>query len=148
MLSPEFPKLTFVTIMLSNWANFRGMKLAIGEAAATLAAKKVVERATPAIFDRIGSRFIANYDRLKVQFTKTFEKHISKSLQKSRYVKTIVSKDKPVELEKIYVNLTLHNEDLDDIIDDNVNPTPVYPLDACRTNWHMLMHEQEPFRIA
>lgn len=69
--------------------------MAIGEAAATVAAKKALERAMPSI-DKIGGRLSTSIDRFRVQFTKTFEKHIAKSLQKSRYVKTIVSKDKPI----------------------------------------------------
>lgn len=96
--------------------------MTIGEAAALSAAKKVVETAAPAAISRLGKKFSKSLDKIKVQFTQTFQDHLAASNFRARWIKTIASKDRPVDLEKIYVSLSLSTED-DVILEDmQLNP--------------------------
>lgn len=96
--------------------------MTIGEAAATAAAVSLISKATPAIAEKIANITGQKIVEFRAKFFKNFERHLSNSLQKSRYVKTVVSKDKPVLLEKIYVPLTL-TSDGDTFEDRTVDPT-------------------------
>ncbi len=102
--------------------------MAIGEAAALNLAAKLVEKASPAILQKISAKISDSVERTQVKFTKTFQRHIAWGIQRSKFVKTIVSKDKPVELEKIYVKLKLSCEDSHGILDDDINPTSDFGL--------------------
>ncbi|RJY08891.1 NACHT domain-containing protein [Aurantiacibacter aquimixticola] len=97
--------------------------MALGEAAAAAAAVKVVDAAAPRLLTRVGRRVSKSVERTKVLLTKTFQNHLEASNFRARWVKTIVSKDKPVDLENIYVGLLLENEVDGLIADSDIDPT-------------------------
>jgi ABC-type transport system involved in cytochrome bd biosynthesis fused ATPase/permease subunit len=96
--------------------------MAVGEVVATAAAINAINRIGNSVSDRIDSNLVQNATGMRARFLKTFQSHLAKSLQKSGSVKTVVSKDKPVKLESIYVPLCLlHDEKT--IEGDELDPT-------------------------
>jgi hypothetical protein len=86
------------------------------------AAKELLAKAAPSLLSKVAQKIGRNIDQIKVQFSKTFQAHIAESLSRSRQVKTILSKDKAVSLEEIYVPLTLSCNG-EPFSDEVVNPT-------------------------
>lgn len=97
--------------------------MAIGEAAATAVALNVVNRISNAMLDRVALTLGQKAIDLRARFLKNFQTHLGKSLQKSKVVKTVVSKDKPVNLETIYVPLMLDHDDEKALEGDGLDPT-------------------------
>lgn len=96
--------------------------MAVGEVVATAAAINAINRIGNSVSDRIASNLGQKATGMRARFLKTFQSHLAKSLQKSGSVKTVVSKDKPVKLESIYVPLCLlHDEKT--IEGDELDPT-------------------------
>jgi hypothetical protein len=96
--------------------------MAVGESLAVAAAKSVLDKAAPGLLATISNRIGRSFDQVKVQFTRTFQTHISNSLKRSRHIKTVVSKDKAVDLDSIYVSLTMTSGSRTDIPDSEVSP--------------------------
>lgn len=95
----------------------------IALSAAAKAASRVIERASPIAFEKIAKRLKIEALRARVQFTKTFQDHLQKSFERSLKIKTVISKDKPVLLEEIYVPLTLRSDEKEGILDVAADPT-------------------------
>lgn len=83
------------------------MPEAVVSAAMTKAAIEVVGNASKPLLKKIAARLSIEIDRLNVQFLKTFEDELAKALERAKTVKTVISRDQPVDLESIYVPLTL-----------------------------------------
>jgi predicted NACHT family NTPase len=96
--------------------------MAVGEAAAGAMAAKVLESAAEPILKCVGTKLSLELSRIRVQFTKTFQQHLASSIHRAQFVKTVTSKDKPVDIKKIYVNLSLRNEDNEYFADLDLNP--------------------------
>lgn len=97
----------------------------VGEAAATAAATAIINAAAPSVMTRLGNRFSRSVDKLKVQFILTFREHLAASAFRARWVKTVASKDRPIDLETIYVPLILKNDQQEQFQDLTLDPTLV-----------------------
>jgi hypothetical protein len=86
------------------------------------AAKAVIARASPAILSIIGRKLKKETMRLQVQLTKTFQGHLARSIERSANIKTVISRDKPVSLEEIYVPLTLKTFEKDHLSAQVIDP--------------------------
>jgi len=95
-----------------------GIEVPIFEAAA----KAVIANASPKIMAAISKRAAKEVLKIRVQFTKTFQSHLSKTLERSAFIKTVISRDKPVKLEDIYVGLSLASDDKIGIPDSDIDP--------------------------
>lgn len=85
-------------------------------------AKSIITKASPKIFDAIVERVSKETMKVRVHFTKTFQGHLARSLERSANIRTIVSRDKPVSLEEIYVPLYVQCDDDAGIPDTKLNP--------------------------
>lgn len=95
------------------------------EAVAVKTAGKVIDSAAPGLMARIGKRAVMTIDRVKVQYVKTFQDHIASSLFRAKLVRTVISKDRPIDLESIYVPLTLRCDDDEQIVDIDMDPCAI-----------------------
>lgn len=95
----------------------------IAAKAAETVALQVIDRASPKILSNLAGIFSEEIRKIQVQFTKTFQNHLTQTFERSECIKTIISKDKPVPLEKIYVNLTLYCNDDRGLPDVSADPT-------------------------
>lgn len=98
---------------------------AVGTLTAEAAAKAVIERASPKLLSAIGARVSKTVARARVQFTKTFQTHLQNSFERSERIKTVISRDKPVLLENIYVPLTLESNGTSGISDLAADPSRI-----------------------
>ena len=73
----------------------------ISEASAIAAASKVFDKVPPALLESIGKRVKRASDVIRARYTLTFQSHLAKTLARVLYVKTVVSKDQPVDLQTI-----------------------------------------------
>lgn len=86
-------------------------------------ALKVIEKASPTILAKIASSLGRKVDDVRVQYLKTFQDQFTRTFQRSRYVKTVVSKDAPIDLESIYVPVNLKSDNRT-FTDNAVDPCP------------------------
>jgi hypothetical protein len=95
----------------------------VATAAMTKIADEVIGKASEKILGSISKRLSLELMKVKVQFTKTFQEHLAQSFEKSQTVKTVISRDRPVSLENIYVPLTLSSGKREEIKDTEADPS-------------------------
>ncbi len=99
--------------------------MSVSTAAAAIATN-VVTKASQSLFERIGKNLSKRVAQVRVHYTRAFEHHLDTTYNRCSRVKTLISKDEPIDLEEIYVSggLSLGNKDISDIniIDSLINP--------------------------
>ena len=93
------------------------------ESVVLVAATSVINRAVPALMKKLETKFQQKAVEFQARFLKNFQGHLVKGLTRATNVKTIVSKDKPVKLESIYVPLTVSNDEFQNLPDSTLDPT-------------------------
>lgn len=91
----------------------------ISEATALAAAGQVLKQASPKMLEKVAAASSSALDAVRARYTKTFQSHLQRTLTRVYSVKTVVSKDQPVDLLSIYVNLRL-SSDRESILDSDI----------------------------
>lgn len=89
----------------------------ISEAKALKLASKVLDASDSGAMSRIADLLRVSKDNFRLQLGLAFEAHLSATYKRFAYIHTILTKDKLVELEKIYVPLRLKSDE--EIVDDH-----------------------------
>lgn len=96
---------------------------ALATEAAGTASRQIINKASPKILSVLAKMFSQEVSKIRVQFTKTFEKHLIRTFERSYTIKTITSSGRPIPLEEIYVPLRLECGGVENHPDTAADPT-------------------------
>ena len=100
------------------------------EATAMAIAKKVFEKVSPSALSAAANATSQTIDKARVKYTNVFQDHLQKTLSRVQSAKTVISRDQPVNLLDIYVNLDLKSDEREcadnDVVDQVGTPCRIF----------------------
>ena len=93
----------------------------------TTIAANVVEKMAPALMAKVSKAVGRTVDKIRVEYTLTFQDHLAKTLDRVHKVKTLIARDAPVLLESIYFSLRLKSDE-EECLDHDIIPVLNFPV--------------------